>query len=386
MRTPILLLMLIITGQLTAQQASKSILGNVNFKDLLNSVPVLQTSPEEAFDYACNRSIYCAGESELQKQYDIFNQKKEQYSAQLQANFAPQVDEFNAAYSEDGYKKLAEENAMIKSMGGMDKAMQMTEKEREVAAKKAMASQLSSSKTGMFTEEELQKMMNDPAYAKQMAAKYNNMSEAEKQAMVHQKIAKGDYKMTKEMKEEYEKERELADNTQMIKAFEEKTNARIMTAVEAFKTKVNQLRSATGSHDDLDRSYKELYDKIPMLYDVVEGKYKDPVKVKELKMSYALKHKDRATFELSEVQAEHSKLKVMINEVIAEYQSFLKTNGHLVKGKVINLMNGTNTEFSLLSVEQHIIGSIDMLAGSIKTENELASKQEQYYQTIKNLH
>lgn len=386
MKTVIAILILIISSQLKAysqlklQQSSKSVLGKVDFHSLLNTIPVLQANTEAAYGYACNKTIYCEGESQLEKQYEAYNEIKEFYTKQLQANYAPQVQEFNDTYSDNGYEKLANENDMIKGMGGMDKVMQMTDEEREIAAKKAMASKFSSSKTSSFTEAEIQRMMNDPEYAKQMTAKYNTLTKQEKTAIVNKKIAAGDFDTSKEAQEQRLKDKESKDKAKTINDFMLKTTSRLKEAMETCNLKLSSIKNSPGSHEELDNNYKQLYEKIPLRSDVVQGKYKDPKILKKLNVEYALKHKERATFELSEIQIEHAKLKAVILEVISNYDSFLKTNGTQVNGKIVNLFNGTNTELPLMKVEQNIISSIDILADISKKEDELASKQEQHYQ------
>jgi len=376
----ILVTILVITLQLKAQQPAKSVLGNVDFHVLLNAIPVLQTNAETAYAYACNSTIYCEGKSQLEIQYEAYLEKKEFYTKQLQFNYAPQLEEFNDTYSADGYKKLANENDMIKNMGGMEKLMQMTDEEREVAAKKAMASKYSSSRTSSFSEAEIQRMMNDPEYAKQMTAKYNSMTMQEKQAIVYNKIAAGDFNNTKEEKAQKLKEKESAEKAETIKAFMLQATARLTEALEACNFKITQLKNSSGNHEELDNTYRQLYDGIPLLENSVQGKYKDPVKLKNLKVEYALKHKQRATAVLLEIQILQSKLKAEIIEVIADYSSFLNANGYKVNGKIINLFNGTNTELYLMRVEQNIISAIDLLADISKREDELASKHEQHYQ------
>ncbi|MCK0135589.1 hypothetical protein [Arenibacter sp. S6351L] len=382
MKTTLLTLILLSTGHVFSQKSTSSVLGNADYYALLNAVPVLQTSPEAAFQYVCNKSIHCEGDSKLKLQYDAFIKQMELYANQIESHYASKVHAYNSKNGGDGYKNQANQNEMIQRMGGMDRVMKMSDGEREVAAKKAMASNMSSSNLSPFTEADLQRMMNDPEYAKQMAVKYNIMTTQGKEDIINKKIVAGDLDDSHEAHINRLKDTKINNNTQDINTFVSKTTSRLYEANETCSTRIHQAKSSSGNHAELNESYDQLYKKIPLIVTDYWGKYPDPEKVKQLKKDYALKHKNRATIELSEVQKEHKKLKSIISEVISDYRSFLATNGHHLNGELSNLFDGTNTELSLLQVEKSIIGSIDRLAQISHDEDSTASGYEQAYQLI----
>ena len=382
MKTIISTLILATTCLISAQKSNTSILGNLDFYELLNAIPKLQTSPESAFQFVCNKSLHCAGDSQLEIQYNNFNIIKESYTNQLESHLASKAQDFTNEYGVDGYKKLADQNNIVQLMGGMDKIMQMSDSDLEVAAMDAMAYKMSSSKLSPLTETEMQRIMNDSEYAKQMSSKYNNMTSQEIEIMVNKKIATGELDDSKEAYEQRLKDKKNAANIQDINLFISKTTTRLAEAYETCTSKIYQSKNTSGNHEELDSLYEQLFEKIPQLENYVQGKYKDPIKLKELKIEYALKHKKRAIQELSAVQPEYKKLESIINEVISDYNSFLKDKGYMINGKMSSLFNSTNTELSLLQVEQSIIGAIDKLTQISYNEDSLASDYEQVYQLV----
>ncbi|GGK33874.1 hypothetical protein GCM10007962_30390 [Yeosuana aromativorans] len=378
-------LFLIITNSIFSQQSKPSILGNVDFYTLLKSVPTLQSTPEAAFEYACNKSINCQGDSQLEIQYENFKKKMEMYSNQLASSLESKAQGFYDKKGQDGLyndsKRQVNQNELIQQMGGVDKISQMSEKEREAAAKKALAKSTSASAFSPFSEAEMQRMMNDPEYAKQMAAKYNNMSEKQKADMVKNQLATKDIDVSNEEFEITMKQNQIAKNTMDVTKFVGKTSAELSTATELYASNVKRLRNTSGKHEDLDKSYEEEYKKIPLII-MGEGKDPDPKKVKTLNVSYALKHKKRAAQELSQIQIEYKRLLATINEVISEYHSYLEANGYRINGKMKDVYNGTNTELSLAQLEMTIGESISKLAEISYSENSTASGHEQHYQYV----
>lgn len=381
MRTQFIIFILIISGQLNAQQPKAVVLGSVDFYSLINSVPVLQVTPEAAYQYVCNSNLFCQGESQLEIQYEIFNKRKELYASQFEAIYGSKVQAYNTKNSADNYKKQANQNDLIQQMGGIDKIGQMSDDERQKASKSAMASKASSSKFGSFSEAELQRMSSDPEYAKQMMAKYKNMTKSQKEDLINGKIVRGEFDDSSEAYQQRLKDKQIVKNTQDINLFVSKSTSRLSKAIEQCSLKIYQAKSAAGNHEELDESYQKLFDQIPLVV-TDEGKYKEPGALKELNIDYALKHKKRSTLELSEAQIEYKNLETIINEVIADYRSFLAANGYRVDGKIGDIFEGANTELSLMQLEKSILGSIDKLADISGTEDKLASKREQHYQLI----
>jgi len=379
----ILTFFLVVSAQ--AQQQKKTILGHVDFYALLKAAPTLQLTPEDAFQYACNKNINCQGDSQLESQYENFKKKSEMYSNQLTASIESKTQEYYNNKGNEGLynesKKQANQNELIKQMGGVDNIMNMTEKEREMAAKKAMAYNASSSAFSPFSEAEMKRMMSDPEYAKQMAAKYNNMTEKQKADLVNSKLATTDVDVSNEEFEKQMKKSQSVKNSMNINLFISETTSKMSKAVEAYTYNLEKLRKTSGNHDELSVSYSEQYKKIPLVV-MGEGKIPDPKMVRDLDLKYALKHKQRAASELSQAQVEYKHLVDRVNESINDYYSFLDKNEFRVETKMKSAFNGTDTEMSLVQLEGSIGEVINRVAEISYSENSLASGHEQHYQYV----
>ncbi|MFH4965496.1 hypothetical protein V8G69_10880 [Gaetbulibacter sp. M235] len=387
MKLSFTILFLIITNSIYSQQSKPSILGNVDFYVLLKSAPVLQSTPEAAFEYACNKDINCQGESQLETQYENFKKKMEMYSNQLASSLESKAQDFYGKKGREGLyndpKKQVNQNELIQQMGGVDKISQMSEKEREKAAKKALAKNTSASTFSPFSEAEMQRMMNDPDYAKQMAAKYNNMTEKQKADLVKNQLETKNVDVSNSEFEMQSKQKQNAKNTIDINTFVSKNFSKISEAFKSYHSAIEKLRKTTGNHDELNKSYSELYKKIPLIV-MGEGKIPDPEKVKNLNIKYALKHKERASLELSQVQVEYKHLINSVNESTNDYYSFLDKNEYRVNSKMQSIYTGTNTEMSLAQIELNISESISKIAEISYSENSTASRHEQQYQYVLN--
>lgn len=386
MKKILFLFVLMITINLHSQQTNSSVLGRTDFNVLLKSVPTLQGTPEAAFQYVCNKSINCQGSSQLEVEYKDFKKKMDIYSNQLASSLnAKSQDYYNKKGQQGMYndsKRQVNSNDLINQMGGVDKISQMSESERELAAKKAIAKNSSkSSSFSPFSEAEMERMMNDPEYAKQMAAKYNNMTEKQKEEMVKNQLKTKKIESTNEDHENALNKSNEAKNTMNINLFVAKSTKQLGDALENYRLKIEQTRSSIGNHNDLHIDYQREYEKIPLVI-MGEGKMPDPKMVRELNIKYALKHKRRAAIELTQVQIEHKKLISAINKVIADYNSFLDANKYRVNGKFNSVYNGTNTEMSLAQLEMSIGEAIGKLAEISYNEDSTASGYEQDYQRV----
>ena len=380
-----LLIIFLVATTLQAQQNEQSILGTIDFYALLKAAPVLQQTPEQAFQYACNKNINCQGDSPLKSQYEAFKKKADMYAKNLQSSISSKSQAYYDSKGSEGMyndsKKQVNQNELIKQMGGVDNVMNMSEKEREIAAKKAMAHNVSSSSFSPFSEAEMKRMMNDPEYAKQMAAKYNNMTEKQKEDLVKNKLETAAINVSNEEFENQMKKRQDATNTIDINLFISNTTSKMYKAGEIYASNIERLRNTPGNHSELNKNYELEYKKIPLIV-MGEGKIPDPQMVRDLKLKYASKHKERAAIELSQIHVYYKNLVTEINGAINDYNAFLDKNEYRVNGKMKNIFNGTNTELSLAQLEISIAESISKIAEICYAENALASGHEQHYQYV----
>lgn len=377
----------LLVATLHAQQQNSTILGKTDLNSLLQSAPELKRNPEEAFAYACNRKVSCQGDSPLSKQYDAFKKKSESYSTSLKEEASAKMESnYGGMNSSDMYadsKNHVNQNALIKQMGGVDKIMQMSDKEREVAARNAAAYNASNSTFSPFSEAEMKRMMNDPAYAKQMTDKYNKMSESEKAAFVKEKMAKYT-KPVMVSKSDLKKQSEKIENVNNlieINQFISETTSRLMDVFNSYDATIQKIKQSGVNHNELNKTHSELYKKIPLVV-MGEGREPDPKKVRELNLTYALKHKERAASELSQIEVAFKDLNRNVIKIINDYNAFLVQNGFKVNDKVESIYENTNTEMALAQLEMSIGDSISKIAEISYTENTTASGHEQQYQYL----
>jgi hypothetical protein len=272
---------------------------------------------------------------------------------------------------------------MIRRMGGVDQIQGMSESEREMAARNAAAASAASTGFSPFTEAEMQRMMRDPAYAQEMVSKYEKMTDKQKADLVQKRLSEGSTDVSHEAFESQLKGRQNANDLILINTFIAEAQARLTDAFSAFDSKRNQVRRMPGSHDELDRKYEELYQKLPLVV-MGEGKVPDPEKAAELKLEYALKHRNRAAQELSEAQVECKKLISVVQSAIGDYREFLRKNGYRVNEAMNGVYDGANSELALAQLEMSIGDFIGRIGEISYSENSLASGHEMNYQSVLN--
>ncbi|MFC4721013.1 hypothetical protein ACFO5O_01665 [Geojedonia litorea] len=380
------LIILVLSSQCTmAQNSNNSPLGTTNLLSLLKAVPSFQDTPETAFKYKCNGDIYCQSGSALDKQYEVFKNKMITYQSDMQAVFNAKHQAYLDEKGTDGIYQdqmnLINQNEIIQSMGGIEKIKSMTEDQREIAAKNAVANQMSSMTFSPFSEAEMKRMMSDPAYAKQMTAKYNSLSEAQKAALVKGKTTTMDNTISNTDFEQQMEQARTAKNVIDVNTFINSCTEKMARALETFGSKLNSLRISKGNHNDLDANFELEYQNIPLV-EMGEGLIPDPYKTKVLRRNYAEKHKQRAAMELELARSEFKQLGVVINNAISEYYSYLDKNQYRINGSMNALYNGTNTEMSLAQLELGIATTIEELARLSFSETSIASGHEQHYQRV----
>lgn len=371
-------------------QKNESYLGKTDYQGLIKAIPALPSTCAAAFEYAFNNNINANSSSIMEERFSTFNHKMELYSNEFAAAIGSPYQDYAEKKGKKGLyndsKKQANQNEIIKNMGGVDNIQKMSEQQRINAAKNAAVNQATGSTFSPFTEEQVKRMMNDPEYAKQMAAKYNNMTDKQKAEMVKNKLPESSTTelSNEELESEYQdyeatlKKRQTAKNTMDINLFVADLYKGIAKAGEDYDKAVANARISAGNHDELDKRFEEEYKKIPLVI-MGEGKEPDHEKVKSLSIQYAKYHLNRANMELAQVEKSYKAFIFSIEQAIADYHKFLDKNKYRVNGKVSDIYKGTNTELSLAQAEQ-TIGSAIAKAGNIcYDETSIAAGFEQNY-------
>jgi len=162
------------------------------------------------------------------------------------------------------------------------------------------------------------------------------------------------------------KDRQKVTSLMKFNTFSGETGQRLSKLIEAYRGERQRIANKAGSHIELDEQFEIDYKNIPIVV-VGEGRDHDPVKVQQLRVAYASKHRDRAQKELKELLVSYHDVVAGIHQVISEYDQFLDENKWAIKATYENTLNGTNPEFALIQVEQ-AIGTAIAEVGKISYE------------------
>ena len=367
-----------------AQKQQSTYLGKTDFQALLTAVPKMPGNCQEAFGYVYYEELNRHSDK-LEQRFASFNSQMEDAQKQMEQAFSAK---YNAMMNDKGsdrlqrdVKKQVNQNPVIANMGGVDAVQGMSEAQRKKAAKNAMAATAASNGMGMFTEAEMTRMMNDPAYAKQMAEKLNNMTDQQKMAFVQSRMNTEPVTPEEAEEDNIEFEKQLKDrqktyNLMRFNTYSAEATQKLSALLQTYQTEKDRISNKKGSHKELAAQFEEDYKKIPIVV-VGEGRDHDPIKVQELRIAYASKHLDRAQQELNELVVSYNDMVAGIHQTIAEYDNFLDENKWAINATYQNTLNGTNPEFALIQVEQAIGASISEV-GRICYETTAMAAHYQY--------
>ena len=154
----------------------------------LNVIPFFSEIPDPIASFSAAKNI------DVNVKYDPFLQKIEAEKKQF-AEIAVKQNKYNEVYKNEGQaglekraKEQSDKSPIIKEMGGTDKVMQMSEVERKAAALQAVNNLQQNPNNPMSGF--AQKYQSDPAFA----ARFNKMSQAEKEAELKKFMAENQTK------------------------------------------------------------------------------------------------------------------------------------------------------------------------------------------------
>lgn len=372
---------------------NESNLGKTDFQALISAIPAMPSTTDGAYQLAYNRQLNANSNQIMEERFVSFNQKMDLFEQQFSSPYQSKMNKYFQTKGEDGLyrdaKKQANSNTIVQSMGGVDKVQQMSEADSREAEKNAAVQRAASSSFGLISEEDMKRMMSDPEYAKAMSAKFANMTEQQKAALVQQQVTANPVTFESDedaakFHQNYEKqlkETQSVKNAMLITQFVSGLQQRISAALAKYDSQMKKMRTSSGNHAELDKLYAVEFSKIPLV-EMGEGMTEDPEQVRALKCKYAQLHRERAGIELAAAETNYKGLLATIRQTHGEYLSFLDENGYRVNGEMSDLMNGTNTEIALAQAEMSIGESITQAAKICYEETSTAAGYEHdFYST-----
>jgi hypothetical protein len=354
-------------------QQPTTILGKTDLTGILNAAPGMPATTKDA-STRDHEIIYGTFYNRASAAHKTLNDAIAMRSKDMQK--AMSVTETQA-------KAQANSNAIVSRMGGVDKIQQMTPEQRAAAARQSMAAFQQSLVTGggrnsPEMQAMMQKVMSDPAYR----ARLNNMSPKEQEeeirrnmgavapqtAEAHQK-AQESLRSGQEVATAGAIRSELAQMSQRITAFE-----------NDFESRDRAISSGPGSHEEIAREFAAKLAKVPMVELGEYGHDRDPEQVAALARQQAKRDLDRAAYELVERTKLYQQRKARYQQLVAEYQMWLRQNSGRINASFGDAFNHTNSELEVAGYESEMINISERLA---KYSEETTADMARYEQDFK---
>lgn len=378
---------------LTAQH---SLLGTTDINRYIRELPALPKTAEAAAINAYGKNPLMPDNMALDKFYEAYEAKLNQRIAEYQA-FAKQKMTQGGATEADYRQEtaaMANKNPIVANMGGYDKVSKMNEAEAKAAAEQASAQYVADpfaangvQSAGMSAL--YQKIISDPAYAKQ----FENMSDAEKEAELRKYMA-NDRPATKtpaemaQYRSQVSQQQSQADrirNAQEIQMKLLEYQQQLGTVGMAFGSRLQEIAQTGNNHDAISKEYAQRYNAIPMVSLGEYGHDHDPEKVRPLRLAEAKAQLERAQQELKDNTAALAEASGQYQAIVTDYLSYLKQNYAKIYGGTTakDMLEATNTEQPLLSFESSLLGLGLQLSGYAKDiTKEAANWQTNYLRTL----
>jgi hypothetical protein len=367
-----------------AQQKQNTLLGTINHAGLLAEVPDLPSSPQSAYALFTGAAGNDPDPFRLQPLRDKLERIGKEWKDFYDAKYSNTFQEAGGAAA--ARQKMEEEvnsNPVVSGAGGHEKMQAMSNSEAQAAAMNSAVAYGAMNSMGMFTQEEIQRMMADPQYAQEVSARLQNMSEAEKAALVRNYT--NDHPVT------YNSPAEAGAANDEFSKQQAQTNAQklsmeIQSALSgitgelgekehSFREQWAQVKTESeAAHQKLYDQFNAEYNTIP---DVIEanGRRKNPVMEQQLREKVAALHLERASSDLKTRTRLLSDYTGALKTAFAEYAGFLSK----YQSRINDSWDGTgmnNTEIPAATVETDLMGKI----GNVLTSySELANDAAQWY-------
>jgi hypothetical protein len=371
--------------QADAQQKKENTrLGTIHHPALLEAVPAIPSSPQSAYAIFSRAAANDPDPLRLQPLRNKLERTGKEWKDFYDTKYSSAFQDAGGA--EATRQKMEEEinsNALVSGMGGHDQMKNMSSSQAQAAAMNSASAYGAVNSMGLFTQEEIQRMMTDPQYAQEVSARRQNMSDAEKEAMVR------NYANNHPVTYSSANEAKAANDQfsqQQAQANAQKLSMEIQSALSGITGELGEKERSFNEQwaqvkTESEAAHQKLYDQFNAEYnnipDVIEanGRRKDPVKEKQLREKVAALHLERAASDLKARSMLYSGYESALKTSFAEYSSFLSK----YKSRINDSWDGTgmnNTEIPAATVEMDLMGKI----GNVLTSySELAHDASSWY-------
>jgi hypothetical protein len=365
MRAVVLLSLFSPALMLTAQ---KTIIGTTDIIAMIKNAPGLPATTEQAMlragahpdqpDYHALDNFYGPFEDQVNvriMEYQAFARQRMEAGGADQAGIERETE------------AMANQNPIVAGMGGYAKVSQMSEAEAKAAAEQATAQYVadpfaangihSAGMTALY-----RKIVSDPAYA----AKFEKMSEAEKEAELRKYMANDQVAAQTPAERQQEQVRRDAQqsqadrirNAQEILLKISEWQQQLAEVSMDFGQELLDLSRRGNSHEAIAAEAGKRYEAIPMVSLGEYGRDHDPEQVRVLRLQEAKDHRVRAQEELKEQAGILAAAADRYQSIITNYLDYVKANSEKIYAGTTakDLMEGTNTEQSLIGFESSLMG------------------------------
>jgi len=263
----------------------------------INLSPLMEEAPAPIY------ILPLAGQADLDATFDPYIKKIASQQKQIAEKVAKdsKIQQVYQKEGQEGLQKRAiaesDKSKIVQQMGGMENLMKMSDAERKAAAQK-MANDLRanpgliSGNNNPGADAMSKKLMTDKDYAK----RFNNMSDAEKEAEVKKFMAENprqpdvnvDPAKSNQQHEKLMSERDNTKYTQDITLLNLRIQKRLGAATELYSKNVSEINDWVDNvRSKIGKWYSEKYAAIPVVELGEYGHDKDPEQVQALQLTVA---------------------------------------------------------------------------------------------------
>lgn len=174
----------------------------------------------------------------------------------------------------------------------------------------------------------------------------------------------------------------LVRNTQEVQLKLMKLYQKLGAAVQKYGESVTRIEQEGRNHESISEEIETRYQSIPTVELGEYGRDRDPEQVKALQLESARLHRDRASRELEAYAIIWKELQENYRIVVAEYLDYIRNNPDKIQGGMSpeDMLNGFNTELSILEFEASLIGLTKELCARAKELIRKTADWEKSYQ------
>ena len=351
------------------EQSPRAVLGKIDFLALYDAAPGPPADSTEAGKRGLGKGDYTTDKVALDTFYAPFRKRVSAARNDIQGA----LDGESARSAARAKRTVAQANAspLISRMGGVEKMSAMSEAELQQSTSKAMgdyAQSMSGAPPGVNVgggmQAMMQRVMSDPAYQERFEKMSRKEQEAEMQKMMGNAhapppptgptAAERQAKVaTDEGTAAMARQNALADIYKQING---------IAAIDAdFDKKDQAIRTAPGSHKDIDAAYQAKYSKLPVTCNDM-GCSPAAAAVVPLERDRVTRNRARASSELPLRAALYAQRKGKYKELAAAYTAWLKQDKGPPTTPVAQQVDEGTIEIAL-HAESELIGYSERLAG-----------------------